>query len=128
MLVCTGVQELSRGRNITNNKIDKGLLATAMKLGILRGCVTKGEAQLILNGLLKRLMRGPLSKPRRSYVLLLVALPPISRSKGMEATDFRPVLVAMAVAIGTSVPTRMASFTAEIRAMLILSKMSKRRH
>jgi hypothetical protein len=41
MLVCTSVQEPSRGRNITNSKMDRELLATVAKLGTLRGCVAK---------------------------------------------------------------------------------------
>jgi len=49
VLVCTSVWELSRGKNNTNNKMGRGLLFTAVKLGTLKGCVAKGEVELTLD-------------------------------------------------------------------------------
>jgi hypothetical protein len=44
MLVRTGVWEPSRGKNQTNSKMSRRLVATAMKLNILWGYVAKGKA------------------------------------------------------------------------------------
>lgn len=120
-LVRTGVQELSKGRNITN-KISRGLLDT------LRGYIAEREAQLTFDGLLKRPMRGTLSRSRRSSILLPIALPPIDRSREMEAADFMHVLMDVIVVVKTSVAMRMAPITAKIRVVLILGNMSKRLH
>jgi hypothetical protein len=86
VLVCTSVREPSRGRNSTNNKMGRGLLATTTELGTLRGCVAGGEAQLTYDVLLKRPVRRPLSRTRGPFILLPVALLPIGGSRGMEAT------------------------------------------
>jgi hypothetical protein len=52
MLVRTSVWKPSKGKNSANSKMSRGLLATAVKLSALRGCVAEGEAQLTLDVLL----------------------------------------------------------------------------
>lgn len=121
-LVRTGVQKLSKGGNITN-KISRGLLDT------LRGYIAEREAQLKFDSLLKRPMRGTLSRSRRSSVLLPIALPPIDRSREMEAVYFMHVLMDVIVVVKTSVAMRMAPITSsKIRVVLRLGNMSKRLH
>jgi hypothetical protein len=78
MLVRAGVRELSAAKNITNNKVGRGLLVTALKLCIMWSCVAKGEVQLSLDILLRKPVTGPLSKPRGAPVPLLIALPPVT--------------------------------------------------
>jgi len=78
-------------------------LATTTKLGTSRGYVAGGEAQLTNDVLLKRPVRRPLPRTRGPSILLLVALLPVGGSRGMEATKIKPVLVAVAVVVGTLV-------------------------
>jgi hypothetical protein len=44
VLICTGVGEPSRSRNIPNSKMSRGLLSVATKVGTMRSCVPKTEA------------------------------------------------------------------------------------
>jgi hypothetical protein len=46
MLIRTNVGEPSHSRNVTNNKVSRGLLGTATKLGTMRSCVIEIGAQL----------------------------------------------------------------------------------
>jgi hypothetical protein len=57
--------------------------------------------------------------------LLPVALLLVGGSRGMKAMKIRPVLVAMAVAVGMLVATRTTFVTVEVGAVLILGKMSR---
>jgi hypothetical protein len=77
--------------------------------------VVEGEAQLTLDILLKKLVRGPLSRLRGVPVLLIVALPPVSKSRGMEAKVVTLVLV---VAVGMLIATRMTPVTTKIGVVL----------
>ena len=88
--------------------------------------MVEGEAQLTLDILLEKLMRGPLSRLRGVPVLLIVALPPVSKSRGMEAKVVTLVLVVVVVAVGMLVATRMTPVTTEIGAVLRFGKVSGR--
>ena len=44
VLICAGVEEPSRSRNIPNNKMSRGLLRVATKLGTIERCVPKTGA------------------------------------------------------------------------------------
>jgi len=44
VLICTGVGEPIRSRNIPNSKMSRGLLSAATKVGTMRSCVPKTEA------------------------------------------------------------------------------------
>jgi hypothetical protein len=66
-----------------------------------------------------------IAQNQRLFVLLPVALLPLSWSRGMKAMKIRLVLVAMTVAVVMLIATRMIFVTAEVRAMLILGKMSR---
>lgn len=59
-------------------------------------------------------------------VLLIVALPPVSKSRGMEAKVVTPVLVVVVVVVGMLVAKRMTPVTTEIGAMLRFGKVSRR--
>jgi hypothetical protein len=83
--------------------------------------VAEVETKLTLDVLLKR----PLFRIRGTPVLLLVALLPVSRSRGMKAMKIRPMLVVVAVAVWMLVATRPTSVTTKVRVVLILGKMSR---
>jgi hypothetical protein len=87
--------------------------------------VVEGEAQLTLDILLKKLVRGPLSRLRGVPVLLIVALPPVSKSRGMEAKVVTLVLV---VAVGMLIATRMTPVTTKIGVVLRFGKVSGRHY
>jgi hypothetical protein len=105
--------------------IGRWLLSTAAKLGMLKGCVAEGETKLTLDVMLKRPVRRPLFRIRGTPVLLLVALLPVSGSRGMKAMKIRPMLVVVAVAVWMLVATRPTSVTTKVRVVLILGKMSR---
>jgi hypothetical protein len=88
--------------------------------------MVKGETQLTLDILLRKPVSRPLSKPKGVSVLLLVALSPVGRSRGIEATVVKLVLVVVAVAVGTPVATRTAPVTVEIGVVLRCGKVSRR--
>ena len=87
--------------------------------------MVEGEAQLTLDILLKKLVRGPLSRLRGVPVLLIVALPPVSKSRGMEAKVVTLVLV---VAVGMLIATRMTPVTTKIGVVLRFGKVSGRHY
>jgi hypothetical protein len=87
--------------------------------------VVEGEAQLTLDILLKKLVRGPLSRLRGVPVLLIVALPPVNKSRGMEAKVVTLVLV---VAVGMLIATRMTPVTTKIGVVLRFGKVSGRHY
>jgi len=68
----------------------------------------------------------PLSRPRGASVLLLVALSPVGRSRGIEAMVVKLVLVVVVVAVGTSIATRTTPITVEIGVVLRCGKVSRR--
>jgi hypothetical protein len=80
---------------------------------------------LTLDILLKKLVRGPLSRLRGVPVLLIVALPPVSKSRGMEAKVVTLVLV---VAVGMLIATRMTPVTTKIGVVLRFGKVSGRHY
>ena len=125
VLVCTSVLEPSRGRNVTNNKVGRGLLATTVKIYTLRSCVAEGEAQLTLGILLKGPIKGQLSRPRRAPILLQDTLPLVCKSKGMEAMKVRSILMAMMIVVGMQVATRTTPIKAKIRVLLRYNKISR---
>jgi len=103
VLIHTDVGEPSHSRNIPNSKVSKGLLGIAAKLGTMGSCVTKTGAQLAANILLSR----PLATAGVAPVLLpIVWLPVCSR--------LAPVLVSVAVAVGTPITSRMTPVMAEV--------------
>jgi hypothetical protein len=87
--------------------------------------VVEGEVQLTLDILLKKLVRGPLSRLRGVPVLLIVALPPFNKSRGMEAKVVTLVLV---VAVGMLIATRMTPVTTKIGVVLRFGKVSGRHY
>jgi len=87
--------------------------------------VVEGEVQLTLDILLKKLVRGPLSRLRGVPVLLIVALPPVNKSRGMEAKVVTLVLV---VAVGMLIATRMTPVTTKIGVVLRFGKVSGRHY
>jgi hypothetical protein len=109
MLVHTSIREPSRGRNRANSKRSRGLVATAVKLSTLWGGMSKGEAHLTLDVLLKRSMRRPLPKT----------------SRGVKTMKIRPVLATISAALGVPVAARTTSVTIKIRAVLMLGKMNR---
>ena len=114
VLIHTDVGEPSHSRNIPNSKVSKGLLGIAAKLGTMGSCVTKTGAQLAANILLSR----PLATAGVAPVLLpIVWLPVCSR--------LAPVLVSVAVAVGTPITSRMTPVMAEVWAMMRHSKMGR---
>ena len=80
---------------------------------------------MTLDILLKKLVRGPLSRLRGVPVLLIVALPPVSKSRGMEAKVVTLVLV---VAVGMLIATRMTPVTTKIGVVLRFGKVSGRHY
>jgi uncharacterized membrane protein len=80
---------------------------------------------LTLDILLKKLVRGPLSRLRGVPVLLIVALPPVNKSRGMEAKVVTLVLV---VAVGMLIATRMTPVTTKIGVVLRFGKVSGRHY
>ena len=87
--------------------------------------MVEGEVQLTLDILLKKLVRGPLSRLRGVPVLLIVALPPVNKSRGMEAKVVTLVLV---VAVGMLIATRMTPVTTKIGVVLRFGKVSGRHY
>ena len=80
---------------------------------------------MTLDILLKKLVRGPLSRLRGVPVLLIVALPPVNKSRGMEAKVVTLVLV---VAVGMLIATRMTPVTTKIGVVLRFGKVSGRHY
>jgi len=96
VLICTGVKKPCRSRNVPNNKMSIGLLGTVVRLGTMKSCVAKVWAQLAADILLSR----PLSNPYVAPLLLPIIWPPV-------CSRLEPVLVIVAVTIGTPIATRM---------------------
>jgi hypothetical protein len=92
VLICASVREPSRSRNIPNNKVSRGLLSAAVKLGTIGSCVTETRAQLAAYMLLSR----PLPSAGVALGLLLVVWPPI-------CSRLAPILGSVAVAVGTPI-------------------------
>lgn len=81
---------------------------------------------MTLDILLKKLVRGPLSRSHKAFVLLPVNLPLVGRSRGMESIVIRPVLVVVIVVVGMLVTTRTSPITTKIGVVLRCGKVSKR--
>jgi hypothetical protein len=88
--------------------------------------VTEREAELTLDILLKGLLRRPLQRTRVPSVMLPVTLLPVSVSRPLKTMKVRPVLVAVAVAIGTQVAMKMTFVTTEVGGIMILGKIGRR--
>jgi hypothetical protein len=41
VMICTGIRELCCGKNVSNSKMRRELLGTAVKLGTMRSCVAE---------------------------------------------------------------------------------------
>jgi len=107
VLICTCVGEPSRSRNIPNNKMSRGLLSAATKLGTMGSYVPKTGAQLAAYMLLPR----PLPNPRIAPGLLPVVWPPI-------CSKLAPVLGSGMVAVGTPITSRATPVAAEVGAVM----------
>jgi len=103
VLICAGVGEPSRSRNIPNNKMSRGLLSAATKLGTMRSCVPKTGAQLATYMLLSR----PLPSTRIAPDLLPVVWPPI-------CSRLAPILGSGTVAVGMPITSRATPVAAEV--------------
>ena len=125
-LVHIGVWELNAAKTITNNKVGRVFLATAMKLCIIWSYMAKGEAKLTLDILPRKLVSRPLSGPKGVPILLLVTLPLFGKSRGIEVTVVKLVLVVVAVAVGMLVATRTTHVMVEIGVVLRCGKGSRR--
>ena len=115
VLICAGVGELSRSRNIPNSKMSRGLLSAATKLGTMRSCVPKIGAQLATYMLLSR----PLPNAGVAPGLLPVVWPPI-------CCRLAPVLGSVTVAIGTPITSRATPVVAEVGAVMRHSMVSRK--
>jgi hypothetical protein len=93
VLICTGIGEPSRSRNIPNSKVSKELLSAVAKLGTMRSCVFETGAQLAAYMLLSR----PLPSPGVAPVLLQEVWPLI-------CSRLAPILGSVTVVVGTPLP------------------------
>jgi hypothetical protein len=107
VLICAGVGEPSRSRNIPNIKMSRGLRRAATKLGIIGSCVPKTGAQLAAYMLLSK----PLPSTGIAPGLLLVVWPPICSS-------LAPVLGSGTVAVGTPITSRATPVAVEVGAVM----------
>jgi hypothetical protein len=107
VLICAGVGEPSRSRNIPNSKISRGLLSAATKLGIMRSCVPKTRAQLAAYMLLSR----PVPSTGIAPGLLPVVWPLI-------CSRLAPVLGSGTVAMGMPITSRATPVAVEIGAVM----------
>ena len=105
VLVRTSIQEPTTYRNRANNKMNRRLVAAASKLSTLGGGVAEGEAELTLDGLLKRPVRRPLPKTNRPSGLLPVTLFQFCKGRRMNTMKIRPVLVVISTVVGAPVAT-----------------------
>jgi len=99
VLICAGVGEPSRSRDIPNSKMSRGLRRAATKLGTMGSCVPKTGAQLAAYMLLSSIGIAP--------CLLLVVWPPI-------CSRVAPVLGSGTVAAGTPITSRATLVAAEV--------------
>jgi len=103
MLICAGVREPGRNRDIPNNKIRRGLRRAATKLGTMGSCVPKTRAQLAAYMLLSSTGITP--------GLLPVVWPPI-------CSRVAPVMGSGMVAVGMPITSRVTPVAAEVGAVM----------
>jgi len=115
MLICTGVGEPSRNRDIPNSKMSRGLQRAATKLGTMGSYVPKIGAQLAAYMLLSR----PLPSIGIAPGLLPVVWPPI-------CSRLAPVLGSGMVAVGTSITSRATPVATEVGAVMRHSIMGRK--
>jgi hypothetical protein len=115
VLICADVGEPSRSRNIPNNKVSRGLLSAAVKLGTIGSYVIETGAQMAAYMLLSR----PLPSTGVAPGLLLVVWPPI-------CSKLAPVLGSVTVAIGMPITSRMTPVAAKVGAVMRHSMMSRK--
>jgi len=114
VLICAGVREPCRSKNVPNSKMSRELLGTAAKLGTMRSCVAEVWAQLAPNILLSR----TLSSPYVAHVLLPIVWPPV-------CSRLEPVLVIVAIVVGVPIATRMPPVMTKIWVMIRHNKMNR---
>ena len=107
VLICAGVGEPSRNKNIPNNKMSRGLRRATTKLGTMRSCVPKTEAQLAAYMLLSR----PLPSTGIVPGLLPVVWPPIY-------SRLAPILGSEMVVVGTPITSRATPIAVEVGAVM----------
>jgi hypothetical protein len=83
--------------------MSRRLVAPTAKLSTLGGDMAEKEAELILDNLLKRLVRRPLPRTSRPSGLLPVTLFPVCRGKRMNTLKIRPVLAIIPTVVGVLV-------------------------
>jgi len=115
VLICAGVGEPSRSKNIPNSKMSRGLRRAATKLGTIGSCVPKTGAQLAAYMLLSR----PLPSTGIAPGLLLVVWPPI-------CSRLAPVLGSGTVAVGTPITSRATPVAAEVGAVMRYSMVCRK--
>jgi hypothetical protein len=115
VLICTGVGEPSRSRNIPNSKVSRGLLSVVAKLGTLNSRVAETGAQLVAYMLLSR----PLPSAGVAHGLLLVVWPPI-------CSRLAPVLGSVTFAVRTPITSRVTPIAAEVGAVMRHSMMGRK--
>ena len=99
VLICAGVGEPSRSRDIPNSKMSRGLRRAAMKLGTMGSCVPKTRAQLAAYMLLSSTGIAP--------GLLPMFWPPI-------CNRVAHVLGSGTVVVGTPITSRVTPVAAEV--------------
>jgi len=107
VLICAGVGEPSRSRDIPNSKMSRRLRRAATKLGTMGSCVPKTKAQLAVYMLLSR----PLPSTGIAPGLLPVVWSPI-------CSRLAPVLGSGTVAVGTPITSRATPVAAKVRAVM----------
>jgi len=107
VLICAGVGEPSRTRDIPNSKMSRGLLRAATKLGTMGSCVPKTGAQLAAYMLLSR----PLPSIGIAPSLLPVVWPPI-------CSRVAPILGSGTVVVGTPITSRATPVAAEVAVVM----------
>jgi hypothetical protein len=115
VLICTGVGEPSRSRNIPNNKVSRGLLSATAKLGTMGSYVTETGAQLAAYMLLSR----PQPNIGGAPGLLPVVWLPI-------CNKLAPFLGSVTVAIGTPITSRATPVAAEVGAVMRHNMVSRK--
>jgi hypothetical protein len=115
VLICAGVGEPSRSRNIPNSKVSRGLLSAAAKLGTMGSCVTETGAQLAAYMLLSR----PLPSARVAPGLLPVVWPPICSRMAL-------ILGSVTIAVGTPITSRVTPVAAEVGAVMRHSMVGRK--
>jgi hypothetical protein len=117
VLICAGVGEPSRSRNIPNSKMSRGLMSDATKLGTMGSCVPKTEAQLAAYMLLSK----PLPSTRIALGLLPVVWPPI-------CSRLAPVMGSETVAVGMPITSRATPIAAKVGTMMRHVARVRRKH